>query len=124
MFGDRGRWGVRRVKSGCNDRHQSTCRGCFWKERWQELVQYGGSCRECRGRADLVDTIVRGRDASGAGGRGGMVKLAVDLHEYVAQKVEFPPLLRSEGLPVGIPEAGTPDEIVRAGFGEELVAGF
>ena len=42
----------------------------------------------------------------------------------VAQKVESPPLLTSESLPVGSSEADTPDEIVRAGFGEELVASF
>ena len=87
MFGDRGRWGVRGVKSGCNDKDQSTCRSCFWKEGWQELVQYRGSCRGCHGRADLVGNIVRGRDASGAGWRGGVVKLGGDLHEDVAQKV-------------------------------------
>ena len=52
-----------------------------------------------------------------------MVKLAANLYEHVVQKVESPPLLRSEGLPVGSPEADTPDEIVRAGFGEEVVAG-
>ena len=52
-----------------------------------------------------------------------MVKLAADVHEDGAQKVESPPLLRSEGLPVGSPEADTPDKIVRAGFGEELVTG-
>ena len=52
-----------------------------------------------------------------------MVKLAANLHEDVAQKAESPPLLSAEGLPVGSPEARTPDEIVRAGFGEELVAG-
>ena len=59
MFDDRGRWGVRGVKSGCNGRDQSTCRSCFWKEGWQELVQYGGSCRGCHGCADLLDTIVQ-----------------------------------------------------------------
>ena len=53
-----------------------------------------------------------------------MVKLAADLHEDVAQMIESPPLLRSEGLPVGNREADTPDEIVRAGFGEKLVSGF
>ena len=37
----------------------------------QELVQCGGPCRGYHGRADLVDTIVRRRDASGAGWRGG-----------------------------------------------------
>ena len=52
-----------------------------------------------------------------------MVKLAADLHEDVAQKGESPPLLRSEGMPVGSPENDTPNEIVRTGFGEELVAG-
>ena len=52
-----------------------------------------------------------------------MVKLAADLHENVALKVESPPLLKPEGLLVGSPEADTPDEIVRAGFGKELVAG-
>ena len=53
-----------------------------------------------------------------------MVKLAADIHEDIAQKAESPPLLRSEGLPLGSPEADTPDEVVRAGFGEELCAGF
>ena len=44
--------------------------------------------RGCHFRADLVDIIIRGRDASGAGWRGGVVKLAADLHEDVAvQKV-------------------------------------
>ena len=124
IFGDRGRWGVRGVKSGCNGRKQSACRSCFWKEVGQDLVQYGGSCRGCHGRADLVGTIVRGRDASGEGWRGGVVKLAADLHEDVAQMVESSPLLRSEGLSVSNPEADTPDEIVRAGFGEKLVSGF
>ena len=47
---------------------------------------------------------------------GGVVELAANLHEDVAQK-------RSEGIPVGSPEADTPDEIARAGFGEEIVAG-
>ena len=55
---------------------------------------------------------------------GGVVKLAADLHEDVAQKVASPPLLRLEGLPFGSPKAQTPDEIVRAGFDAELVAGF
>ena len=36
---------------------------------------------------DLVDTIVGGRDASGAGWMGGVVKLAVNLHEDVAQRL-------------------------------------
>ena len=39
------------------------------------------------------------------------------------QKVEALSLLRSERLPIGSPECDTPDEIVRTGFGEELVAG-
>ena len=56
-------------------------------------------------------------------GGGGVVKLAVDLHEDVAQTVDSPPLLSSEGLPVRSPEIDTPDEIVRAGFGKEHVAG-
>ena len=54
---------------------------------------------------------------------GGVVKLAADLHEDVAQKVESPPLLRLKGLPVGCPGGDTPDKIVRAGFGEEHVPG-
>ena len=70
-----------------------------------------------------MDTIVRGRDARGAGWREGAVKLAADRHEDVAQKIEPPPLRRSEGLPVSSLEADTPDEIMRAGFSEELVAG-
>ena len=124
MFGDRRRWGVRGVKSGFNGRYQSTCRSYFWKEGGQELVQYGRSYRGYHGSADLVDTTVGGRDANGAGWRGGVVKLAADLHEDVAQKVESPPLLTSESLPVGSSEADTPDEIVRAGFGEDLVDSF
>ena len=71
-----------------------------------------------------MDIIVRERDANGAGWRGVLVKLAADLHEDVAQRVELTPLLRSEGLLVGSPEADTPEKIVRAGFGEELVDGF
>ena len=86
MFGDRGRWGVRVLKSRCNGRDKITCRSCFWNEGGQELVQYGGSCRGCHGRADLVDTIVRRRDASGAGWTGEVVKLAADLHEDIAPK--------------------------------------
>ena len=43
--------------------------GVLWWEGGQELVQCGGSCRSCHGRADLVYTIVGGRDAS-AGWRG------------------------------------------------------
>ena len=85
---------------------------------------YGGSCRGGHGRPDLVDAIVRGQVASGAGWRGGGVKLGADNHEDVAQKVASSPLLRSKGLPVCVREADTPDEIVRAGFGAELVTGF
>ena len=56
-------------------------------------------------------------------GGGGVVNLAADLHEDIAQNAESPPLLRSEGLSVGSPEADSIDETVRAGFREELVAG-
>ena len=63
------------------------------------------------------------RDASGARWRGGVVQLVAYLYKDVAQKVESPPLLRLEGLPVGSLETKAPDEIVRAGGGE-LVAGF
>ena len=56
-LGDRGRWRVRGIKSGCNGIGQSTCRKCFWKEGGQELVQCGGSCGGCHGSAD---TIVQG----------------------------------------------------------------
>ena len=51
-----------------------------------------------------------------------MVKLAADLRDDVAQKVECPRLVRSEGLPVIVSKADTPGEIVRAGSGEERVA--
>ena len=87
------------------------------------MGQCGDFCKGCHGRADLVDTLVRGGNASGAGQRGGVVKLAANNHEDVVQKVESLSLLRSEGLPVGSPEVDIPDKIVRAGFGEELVAG-
>ena len=39
----------------------------------------------------------------GRDGGGGGVKLTTDLHEDVARTVESPPLLRSEGLPLGSP---------------------
>ena len=54
---------------------------------------------------------------------GGVIKLAADLRDDVVYEIESPPLLSSEGLPVINLEADTPDEIVRAGFGEKLVAG-
>ena len=66
----------------------------------------------CRGCAYPVDTIVGGRDANGAGWRGGFFKLAANLHEDVARTIESPPLLRSEGLPVGSPEP-TPQTSVK-----------
>ena len=67
MLGDRGRWGISGFKSGCNGRHQRTCRSCFWEEEGLEFVLCGEYCREVNGRADLVDTIVGGRDASRVG---------------------------------------------------------
>ena len=53
---------------------------------------------------------------------GGGVKLAADLHEGAAWKVEFRPALRSESSQVTGPEADVADEIVRANSCEELVA--
>ena len=55
---------------------------------------------------------------------GGVVKLAADLQGDFTQNLESPPLLGSEGLPSGSPEADTPDELLRAGFGAEFAAGF
>ena len=53
---------------------------------------------------------------------GGVVQLAVDFQEDVAQQVKARPLLRLESSPVVGPEADTSDEMGRAGFGEEGVA--
>ena len=89
----------------------------------QKSIEYEGSGKGCRARADPVDTIVRGPEASEGGWMEVVVKLVVDLHMDVAQTREHQPLLRSDGLPVSSHEADTPDEIVQAGFGEELVIG-
>ena len=52
------------------------------------------------GEGGLIDGSNAVREARSMFG----VTLAADLHEDVAQKVESPPLLRSESLPVVSPE--------------------
>ena len=81
MHGDRRRYGVRGIKFRSNIGDQSTSRSWCWEEGGKELVQCGGCCRGCHGRADLVDT---GETRVGRGGAGGVVNVPADLYENVA----------------------------------------
>ena len=69
-----------RVNSECNGRDQSLCRSCFGRERGYELAQRIDRGRGLGDCAYLMDPIIGGSDASGAG----RDKLAADLDEGVA----------------------------------------
>ena len=129
MFGE-ARRGTGRVCAGGHGGNSSAGArwGCARQEGRQESVERRRRGRSMSGCADLVYAVTGGGDAGGGWvGRGshpGMegIQLAADLHKDIAQKVESWPKRGSESSRAIRSDTDAPNKVIRASFGEDLVA--